>query len=277
MRKARFFDAGVEKFEDPKQASDFTTSIEKGGVRRLKAVVKMRAYENIVRQIRALIENGKLKQGDRLPNERELSSTFKVSRATVREAILSLEAVKLLIRRQGDGTYVIASSEEALVQPLAAALFQKGGDLLDIFSLRKLLEPEVAQLASEKATSEEINDLGKILTKQEIEVACNKDSIQTDIDFHHLLARMGRNRVLERLLLASDQIIGQTRQRYLQTEERKQKSFTGHKDIFIAIKNRDGTGARQAMRRHLEEVENILLQTKKGSREMVYDAVERSI
>ena len=110
-----------------------------------------------------------------------------------------------------------------------------------------------------------------------MEAAKNKNQIQSDIDFHHLLARMARNRVLERLLLAFDLIVGQTRQGYLQTEKRKQKSFHGHKNILIAIKNRDGSGARQAMRRHLEGVENILLQTKKGNREMVYDAMEKSI
>ena len=76
----------------------------------LKAVIKKRAYEDIVGQIRHLIQKGKLKRGDQLPTERELSESFKVSRATVREAILSLETTNLVDRRQGNGTYVIASS-----------------------------------------------------------------------------------------------------------------------------------------------------------------------
>ncbi|MDO9209886.1 MAG: GntR family transcriptional regulator, partial [Deltaproteobacteria bacterium] len=75
----------------------------------LKAVIKKRAFEDIVKQIRNLIEKEKFKRGDQLPTERELSETFKVSRTTVREAILSLETMKLVDRRQGDGTYVIAS------------------------------------------------------------------------------------------------------------------------------------------------------------------------
>jgi len=75
----------------------------------LKAVKKRRAYEDIVEQIRKLIEKGKLRRGDQLPVEKELSETFRVSRLTVREAILSLETMKLVDRRQGDGTYVIAS------------------------------------------------------------------------------------------------------------------------------------------------------------------------
>ena len=230
----------------------------------LKAVIKKRAFEDIVKQIRTLIERGKLKRGDQLPTERELSETFKVSRATVREAIFSLETMKLVDRRQGDGTYVIASSEEALVQPLASSLFHEKDDLIDIFSLRKIIEPEVAQLASENATPEEINELGKILKDQETEVANRENPIQTDTNFHHLLARMAKNRVLERLMLALVDLLSKTRETYLQSEERELKSLRGHQDILAAVKNGNGMAARQAMRKHLEDVEGILFKKKRG-------------
>jgi len=230
----------------------------------LKAVRKKRAYEDIVKQVRSLIEKGKLKRGDQLPTERELSETFKVSRATVREAIFSLETMKLVDRRQGDGTYVIASSEEALVQPLAVALIHEKGDIIDIFFLRKIIEPEIAQLASENRTAEDIAELEEILKEQEKEVSNGKNPVDTDSEFHHYLARMAKNRVLERLLLALVDLLAQTRERYLQTEERKQKSLHGHQVILAAIKNGNGPGARQAMRRHLEDVEGILFKKKKG-------------
>ncbi|MCL4491790.1 MAG: GntR family transcriptional regulator, partial [Nitrospirae bacterium] len=106
----------------------------------LKAVEKKRAYEDVVKQIRALIEKGKLKRGDQLPTERELADTFKVSRTTVREAIRTLESMRLVQSRQGDGTYVLASSEESLIQPLAAALFHEKDDIQDIFSIRNIVE-----------------------------------------------------------------------------------------------------------------------------------------
>src|SRR5664280_2187255 len=99
----------------------------------LKAVEKRRAYEDVVSQIRALIEEGRLKQGDQLPTERDLSETFKVSRATIREAIRTLESHRLVQSRQGEGTYVLASSEESLVHPLAAALFNEKDNIQDIF------------------------------------------------------------------------------------------------------------------------------------------------
>jgi GntR family transcriptional repressor for pyruvate dehydrogenase complex len=232
----------------------------------LKAVIKKRAYEDVVKQIRTLIEKGRLKRGDQLPTERELSETFKVSRTTVREAIFSLEAAKLVDRRQGNGTYVIASSEEALVQPLAASLFHERDDLIDIFFLRKIIEPEIAQLASENATAEEISELEDLLKAQEVERVDADNPVRMDTNFHHLLARMARNRILERLLFALVDLLGKTRERHLQTEERKQKSLLGHRSILAAIQNGNGTAARQAMRRHLEDVEAIVFKKKKGGK-----------
>src|SRR4030042_3834007 len=133
----------------------------------LRAVEKKRAYEDIVQQVLTLIEDGKLKRGDQLPSERELTETFKVSRTTVREAIRTLESMKLLQCRQGTGTYVLASSEEALIQPLAAALFNKKDDIRDIFFIRRIIEPHVAQLAAEHATSQEIEEMERMLQEQE--------------------------------------------------------------------------------------------------------------
>jgi GntR family transcriptional repressor for pyruvate dehydrogenase complex len=230
----------------------------------LKAVEKKRAYEDIVRQIFNLIEKGKLKRGDQLPVERELSETFKVSRATVREAIFSLESMRLVQRRQGDGTYVIASSEEALVQPLATALFHEKDDIIDIFFVRKIIEPEVAQLASENRKPEEIDELEEILRKQEKQVESGENPVDTDSEFHRLLARMARNKVLERLLVTLVDLLGKTREKYLQTEERKQKSLQGHYEILAAIKNGDGRAARKVMLRHLEDVENAVSNKRKG-------------
>ena len=233
----------------------------------MKAVKKKRAYQDIVEQIRTLIEKGKLKHGDQLPNEKEMSETFNVSRSTVREAILSLETTQLVDRRQGDGTYVIASSEEALIRPLTAALFHEKDDIVDIFALRKIIEPEVAQLASKHATPEAIAQLEKIIGEQENELV-EGVPFHSDADFHQVLSGMTGNRVLERLLSALVGLLGKTREKYLQTEERKQKSIAGHRQILAAIKGGRGTAARKAMVLHLEGVEETLFKKKGGDRDI---------
>lgn len=229
----------------------------------LKAVEKRRAYEDVVAQIRSLIESGRLKRGDQLPTERELGETFRVSRATVREAIRTLESMKLVQSRQGDGTYVLDSSEETLVQPLAAALFHEKDSISDIFFVRRVIEPYVAQLAAENATLEEIKELTSIIISQEEAIADGKSTIKHDSAFHALLARMSRNPVLERLLQALVDLLEQIRDEYLQNEERAKKSFLGHHKVFIAIKNGDCAAARRSMRRHLEEMETIVMGKKR--------------
>jgi GntR family transcriptional repressor for pyruvate dehydrogenase complex len=231
----------------------------------LKAVEKKRAYEDVVEQIRTLLENGRLKQGDQLPTERELGETFKVSRATVREAIRTLESMKLVQSRQGTGTYVLASSHETLIQPLAAALFNEKDSISDIFFVRKIIEPYVAQLAAENATLEEIKELADIMISQEEAITSDKSAIEHDSAFHMLLAKMSRNPVLERLLNAVVDLLERSRDGYLQNTERAKKSHTGHHEVFTAIKNGNCTAARRAMRRHLEQVETIVMgKTRKG-------------
>src|SRR3972149_4308559 len=136
----------------------------------LKEIKKARVSEDIVAQLKALIASGKLHTGDQLPSERDLAEQFKVSRASVREAIRALESMGLLEARQGHGTYV-ATSVEALVQPLAHAIAREENAILDLFEVRRLLEPQLAALAAERATPQDLEELQDILEKQSHQVA----------------------------------------------------------------------------------------------------------
>ena len=230
----------------------------------LKVVEKKRAYEDIVQQVLALIEGGKLKQGDQLPSERELTEIFKVSRTTVREAIRTLESMKLLQCRQGNGTYVLATSEEALIQPLAAALFNAKDDIRDIFFIRKIIEPHVAQLAAENGTAGEIADLEEILRRQKLCIEQGESIIETDSEFHNLMANATKNRVMERLIVALVDFLKQSRENYLLDDrhdsKRPERSLEGHRQVLAAIKIGDGEAAKKLMLQHLEEIETIVFQ-----------------
>ncbi|PIV02380.1 MAG: FadR family transcriptional regulator [Syntrophobacterales bacterium CG03_land_8_20_14_0_80_58_14] len=233
----------------------------------LKPVEKKKAYEDIVQQIRTLIEEGKLKRNDHLPSERELSETFRVSRTTVREAIRTLESMKFLQSRQGNGTYVVASSEEALIQPLAAALFNEKDDILDIFYIRKIIEPHVAALAAENATPQEIEELERILREQEGCIGRGGNIIETDSAFHNLMVKATKNRVMERLIIALIDLLKQSREKYLMEEEndkRAVRSLEGHQRVLAAVKKGDGEAARKSMLQHLEDIEAIIFHKSRG-------------
>jgi GntR family transcriptional repressor for pyruvate dehydrogenase complex len=233
----------------------------------LKVVEKKRAYEDIVQQVIALIEEGKLKQGDQLPSERDLTEIFKVSRTTVREAIRTLESMKLLQCRQGNGTYVLASSEEDLIHPLAAALFNAKDDIRDIFYIRKIIEPHVAQLAAENATPQDIEKMEVILREQEACIGRGENIIETDSAFHSLIAGAAKNRVMERLILALVDLLKRSREEYLTEDEsygRAKRSLAGHKRVLSAVRNGDSEDAKSEMMQHLEDIEGITFQSKGG-------------
>ena len=233
----------------------------------LKPVEKKKAYEDIVQQIRTLIEEGKLKRNDHLPSERDLSETFRVSRTTVREAIRTLESMKLLQSRQGDGTYVLASSEESLIHPLAVALFNEKDDIRDIFYIRKIIEPHVAELAAENATPQEIEEMGRILQQQEESIGRGENIIETDSAFHSLMVKATTNRVMERLIAALIGLLKQSRQKYLTEDEnyeRATRSLEGHQRVLSAIKKGDGNAARKSMLQHLEDIEGIIFNKSRG-------------
>src|SRR5208282_4868496 len=95
--------------------------------------------------------------------------------------------------RQGNGTFVIASSEESLVRPLAAALFQEKDHLIDIFYIRQIVEPHIAEIAAENATPDEIKELEAIMKEHEENLSLGSHAIMTDSAFHNYLARMTKN------------------------------------------------------------------------------------
>ncbi|MEE9539435.1 MAG: FadR/GntR family transcriptional regulator [candidate division NC10 bacterium] len=224
----------------------------------LRVIKKTRVYEDIVAQLKELIAERKVKPGDQLPSERELSETFQVSRASVREAIRSLESMGLIQSRQGEGTY-IASSVETLLASVAFTI--QRDPLLEVFEARKILEPAIAALAAERATVAEVGSLEAILNEQAQQIAAGETGVEADTRFHSTLADTAKNEVLLRLNEAIVDRLHETRERSLQTEGRPARSLAGHQEILRAIQSKDLAKAREAMLNHLETIEHTVLKS----------------
>ncbi|MEK8035520.1 MAG: GntR family transcriptional regulator [candidate division NC10 bacterium] len=137
----------------------------------VEPIKSARIYEEIVRQVKQLIAEGKLKSGDRLPPERDLAEKFVVSRTSVREALRALESRGLIEIRAGDGAFVRDISVETLIEPLALVILPHREAVGELFEARRLLEPAIATLAARRATPEEIAEMERILEAQGKEVA----------------------------------------------------------------------------------------------------------
>jgi GntR family transcriptional regulator, transcriptional repressor for pyruvate dehydrogenase complex len=120
-----------------------------------RAVSLTRSYEQVVEQIQERIRSGALAPGQRLPTERELSESFGVSRAVVREALKVLTAMGLVESRQGSGTFVAARPVPSLTRALILSATPEEESLLALFEVREPLETLAARLAAERRTPEQ--------------------------------------------------------------------------------------------------------------------------
>lgn len=223
-----------------------------------KPIKKAKVYEEIVAKIKDMVEKGRFKAGDQLPVERELAEVFRVSRSSVREALRSLESQGFIESRQGDGTYIASQPVEALVRPLASVILTEKDDQMELFEMRRMIEPDLAYLAAERATEEEIAMMEKVLALQEEQIARGEFGTDVDRNFHYIMVRAAKNKAILRITDNIIDLLAESREQYLQVEGRPQRSVLRHREVLEAIRARDPERAEKCMLEHLVDIETSL-------------------
>ncbi|MBG0791599.1 MAG: FadR family transcriptional regulator [Desulfovibrionaceae bacterium] len=231
----------------------------------VQRVGKKTISEEIAAQIRGMIDGGQLSPGDRLPAERVMAEMFGVSRTTVREGIKSLAEAGVLESRQGAGTFVRSVGERSSRHAASIIDVILAGDyrLADVFEVRKMLEPEIAAIASAKAKPDDITRLEAILHRQEDAVRKGRSGADSDLLFHQMLADIAGNEVLRELVTALHDALAKSRADSVQSPERQKVSLAAHRAIVAALRSGRGMQAERAMREHLDEVEKIIFGNQK--------------
>lgn len=231
-----------------------------------KPVKKTRIHEEIVFKIKDMIEQGKLITGDQLPTERELAEAFKVSRPSVREALRALESQGFLESRQGDGTYVSQQPIELIIEPFASVIIKEKFNQLELFEMRRLIEPQLVYLAAQRATPAEIAEMEQLVEIQEQELARTEPGPTPEKTLHDLLFKAAKNKIVISIMDSLMDSLAESRDKYLQLEGRPEKSLARHKEILAAVKMGDSELAANIMREHLEETETMLFEVLKKRR-----------
>jgi len=221
-----------------------------------EVVRRNKVYEEVAKQIERLILT-KLHPGDKLPSERELAETLRVSRSSIRDAIRSLELLGLVEPRQGTGT--IVREPTSTPNPFAEALKRRQELVSELLDFRRMLEPPLAARAATHASPDDVSEMEEILRRQEEKHARGESAVAEDTEFHYSIALASDNSVVLKVIDLLMDLLRDTRERSLQVGGRAQKSLAGHHKILAAIKRRDAEGARDAMRHHIEDVEEIVL------------------
>lgn len=213
-------------------------------------------YDNVslsdkaAEQILQYILENRLTDGDRLPNEKELTGLLNVSRGTIREAMRSLSSRGIVVIRQGSGTY-ISHSPGVVEDPLGLAFkYDKEKLLSDLLEIRFMLEPSIAGCCAMRAGD---NDKKEILRLADQVADCIRrdvDHTELDVLFHCKIAQSTGNDILTVLV---PQIVKGIRLFSEVLEKRiVYEVIEAHDRIAQAINRSDAQGAYQAMLGHLE-------------------------
>ena len=221
-------------------------------------VKKTRIYEEVIEQIKSLIESGELEPVNRIPPERDLAEKLGVSRSAVREALSVLAAAGTVEIRPGSGAYVRQISPSDFNQQLALSLLSERESLLDLLEVRKIIEVEAARLAAQRADSEDLRVLEDAYYRMESEVGDRRLGAEEDFAFHYFLARATHNKALMRVMNTLSDLfrrsLAQTRAQSLAVPGRPEAILQEHRRILDSVTVGEPDQAAAAMREHLENM-----------------------
>jgi GntR family transcriptional repressor for pyruvate dehydrogenase complex len=223
--------------------------------------------QGVIEQVGAAVKQGILKPGDKLPTESSLMAQHGVSRTVVREAISHLQASGLVLTRHGIGTFVLERPQTGLGLDAEHILTLR--DVLAILELRIGVETETAGLAASRRSEEQVRELAGALDEMQQAMAEGISAVEADKRFHLLIAQATGNRYFVDILAQlGNAIIPRARLNTPGLEQDKPADFLErvsreHDDIFRAIERRDPEAARAAMRTHLSNSRERLVQAQR--------------
>jgi GntR family transcriptional repressor for pyruvate dehydrogenase complex len=223
----------------------------------------------IAEQIIKFIKEGKFKVGDKLPSERELARQLGVSRNPVREALSALRMAGIITSRPGDGTFVV--SPNVNVEDRVQEILKKSGSPLEAWEARKVLEGKVTELAAVQATDEDVKALETAL--QQMEKAVKEGDIpgffEADRDFHTAIAKATKNFFIQKALVPlieriAHELWWEIKGEGLEDKEAFLMSLGLHRQIFLAIVERNPEEAHKNVCAHFEKLEKFIWREKDG-------------
>ncbi|HSS27227.1 MAG TPA: FadR/GntR family transcriptional regulator [Usitatibacter sp.] len=218
----------------------------------LQAVDNRRLYRQIADQITALIEKGEYAAGQRLPPERDLAKQLGVSRPSVREALIALEVEGYVEVRVGSGVYVLGPRAGEAAHPLPA-----DSGPFELIRARWIIESECAALAAKNATRAQARAMEEALEQMEADRDKGTVPLSADRLFHLRVAEASGNSALALVVKTLwDQRTGPLFLRlehHFDTPQLWTVAIREHREVLAAIVKHDASGARAAMRSHMDK------------------------
>lgn len=216
----------------------------------LKPIDRQNAADTVIRQLIGLMTTNKLKPGGRLPPESEIASRIGVGRNSVREAMKVLQTLGLVVRRQGDGSYLADSYQmpfDWILFPLLSRLKTSS----HLVEFRRVIEMGVADLVITLAEDEDFNRLEQRLIEfesyREIVTDAAEAAVAADIAFHVCIAEITQNPAVIELVRLVMNLFEPSMKAHVQTPQGFSEAIDDHRALYEALRIRDREAVRDAM------------------------------
>lgn len=164
-------------------------------------IMKKKLSDSVIDEIRRMIRNGELQEGDKLPNQNEFALQLGVSRPSLREALQTLHRMGAIEQRPGLGTVLVSRAPALFSDDMNLPFMSDRQATVELIETRRLIETGMIELAVERATESEIRQIGKVM--DEMSAAAGSGNIaeyqERDLMFHMLIAKSTHNRFVMRL------------------------------------------------------------------------------
>lgn len=228
-------------------------------MRDLEPIERRSVFDEVVARLGDYIMQSGLQPGDKLPAERELTESLRVGRSSLREAVKALRAVGAIDVVAGGGMYVGRGGSKTLSKPLSWAVFLNASSLSQAIEAREILETQLAALAAQRATDNELSVLRELLERMHAAHEDTEAYLVADVQFHLTIARAAKNDVLYAALEMLEHVLREWIRRLLRNASGEPVSLQEHLEIYDAIAAHDSERARLAMYEHVSAAGRRLL------------------
>jgi GntR family transcriptional repressor for pyruvate dehydrogenase complex len=222
----------------------------------LRPLERTRLYEDVGERLGEFVRESGMVPGEQFPAERDLARQLRVSRTSVRQSFVVLQALGFVDVRHGEGVFLRRTRGfgESLTK-----LLERRRRLPDVLEAREALEVKLAELAAAHRSEQDLTSMKAALTQMQSEIAAGGVGIEGDAAFHHAIALAARNEILLHMIDAMAEVIQESRVESLSEPGRPPRSLEAHRRILAAIEARITELAAEAMRLHLRVVADVSL------------------
>lgn len=224
-----------------------------------------RLADEIARSIGDAIDTGKLKSGDRLPTEHELSTRFGVARTVIREAVSLLKYDGIIRSKQGIGAFVSEVGNRSAFR-ISAACFEKRNQLAELLELRTSVQADASAISAAIRTTDNLAEMMLHIQSMEdsinSEVADPEQRVNSELGFYRVITASSANsQYIEFIGMIETQLMNNLRSVVIKNAvaaEWGNGVLDEHRAVYDAIQDGDVTGARNATRKHFERASKRL-------------------